>query len=427
MMSDKWERVRLGDYIKVKHGFAFKGEFIDTKINNNILVTPGNFNIGGGFKSDKFKYYFGEIPKEYILKPNDVIVTMTDLSKAGDTLGYSALVPNNDKKLYLHNQRIGLIQFKNENIYKLFLYWRLRNYDYQKSIVASATGTTVKHTSPTKIENFVLNLPPLETQEKIANILSSLDDKIENNKKTAEKLEEISQTLFNRWFVEFNFPDENGLPYKDNGGEMVESELGLVPKGWEVRSLEDISYIQNGYAFKSSDYVDFGCNMIRTTNIEDSGFVNNNDLINLPFEFLDSDKYRQFNFENLDTVLVMVGASIGKIGLITEINIPSLQNQNMWRFRSKDINISNVYIHYTVKLLNNKFQNWSNWSARQFFRKSVFSEAKILKSSEIILQNFSTIIEPKFNYLSKLQLEIEQLKNLRENLLPKLMSGEIEV
>ncbi|MCT8778519.1 restriction endonuclease subunit S, partial [Glaesserella parasuis] len=100
---------KLGDFINVKHGFAFKGEFITTKVNNNCLVTPGNFAIGGGFKSDKFKFYTGEIPREYILEENDLIVTMTDLSKEADTLGYSALVPKIENKIMLHNQRIGLI------------------------------------------------------------------------------------------------------------------------------------------------------------------------------------------------------------------------------------------------------------------------------------------------------------------------------
>ncbi len=83
-----WREVKLGDFIKVKHGFAFKGEYFSELENENILLTPGNFKIGGGFKLDKFKYYHSSVPSDYILGDGDIIITMTDLSKEGDTLGY---------------------------------------------------------------------------------------------------------------------------------------------------------------------------------------------------------------------------------------------------------------------------------------------------------------------------------------------------
>ena len=108
MSSEEWKKCKIGDVVDIKHGFAFKGEFFSDEPTNNILLTPGNFRIGGGFKADKFKYYNSDFPKEYILKPNDIIVTMTDLSKDGDTLGYSAIVPDYGQKILLHNQRLGL-------------------------------------------------------------------------------------------------------------------------------------------------------------------------------------------------------------------------------------------------------------------------------------------------------------------------------
>lgn len=86
-MAD-WKEYKLGDLIDVKHGFAFKGEFISSEPTNNILVTPGNFHIGGGFKTSKFKYYKGDYPANYILNAGDVVITMTDLSQEGDTLGF---------------------------------------------------------------------------------------------------------------------------------------------------------------------------------------------------------------------------------------------------------------------------------------------------------------------------------------------------
>lgn len=87
----EWKEYKLGDFIEVKHRFAFSGVFISDIPTDNILVTLGNFNIGGGFKHQKFKYYNGDYSKSYILKEGDVVVTMTDLSQETDTLGYLIL------------------------------------------------------------------------------------------------------------------------------------------------------------------------------------------------------------------------------------------------------------------------------------------------------------------------------------------------
>lgn len=170
----------LGDYISVKHGYAFKGDFISTANNGIVLVTPGNFAIGGGFKENKCKYFTGDYPEEYVLKPNDLIVTMTDLSKNGDTLGYGALVPDT-LRIYLHNQRIGLVQIESDEISKDYLYWFMRTRKYQKKIVATASGSTVKHTSPSRICEIEIELPSLEEQNKIAYVLNNIENKIYEN------------------------------------------------------------------------------------------------------------------------------------------------------------------------------------------------------------------------------------------------------
>ncbi|MHB1922145.1 MAG: restriction endonuclease subunit S [Chitinophagaceae bacterium] len=106
----EWKEYKLGDLIEVKHGFAFSGSGITDEPTKNILVKPGNFHIGGGFKNSKFKYFNSDFPKDYILNEDDVVVTMTDLSKDTDTLGYSAKIPKHNGIKYLHNQRIGLVQ-----------------------------------------------------------------------------------------------------------------------------------------------------------------------------------------------------------------------------------------------------------------------------------------------------------------------------
>ena len=178
----------LRDYIKIKHGFAFKGDHISTDDNGTVLVTPGNFSIGGGFKEEKCKFFDGEYPADYVLKPDDLIVTMTDLSKSIDTLGYSALVPDSERT-YLHNQRIGLVQIiDSSSLDKHFLYWFMRTSHYQKTIAATSSGSTVHHTSPDRIMDVEIELPELEKQRSVAVFLDSIELKINTNKEINKNL-----------------------------------------------------------------------------------------------------------------------------------------------------------------------------------------------------------------------------------------------
>ena len=158
-IPEGWEDITLNQVMNIKHGFAFKGEYITTTESDNILLTPGNFNIGGGFKGKSFKYYVGNIPQDYIFKTGDIMVTMTDLSKATDTLGYPALIPLLKDKALLHNQRLGKIELFEGYNYKYFFYWLMRETKYRNNVVGSSTGTTVKHTSPTKILDFEFAFP----------------------------------------------------------------------------------------------------------------------------------------------------------------------------------------------------------------------------------------------------------------------------
>lgn len=220
-------KCKLGDYIRIKHGFAFKGEYITAENNGVVLVTPGNFEIGGGFKEDKCKFFNGDYPKEYVLSPYDLIVTMTDLSKQGDTLGYSALVPKTNR-VYLHNQRIGLVDVYNPKADKMFIYWLMRTQKYQKTIVATSSGSTVKHTSPSRIYDVEVDLPPIDVQKKIAAILSALDEKIAINRAINDNLQQQAKAIFSKEFL----------------------TLETLPIGWERASLIDIADYLNGLAMQ---------------------------------------------------------------------------------------------------------------------------------------------------------------------------------
>ncbi|MBB5887150.1 restriction endonuclease subunit S [Lactovum miscens] len=296
----------------------------------------------------------------------------------------------------------------NSKIYSKFLYYVLANDNFFNYDTATSKGTKMPRGDKTAIMKYEVPDYPFEIQRKIAKTLSALDEKIENNKKINHHLADIAQAIFNSWFVD----------YEPFGRDL--------PSDWEEIDFDEISTVQNGYAFKSKDYVAEGTRMIRTTNFE-NGYVNNNDLIMLPEEFYEDTKYRNFVFRKFDTVLVMVGASVGKISLVTELNIPSLQNQNMWCFRSIRPEVPESFIHFHVKNINNKVRGWSSGSARDFYRKDIFKKAKITLPTPAVLDEFSKLTMPIFEKINNNILENDKLVKTRDSLLPKLMSGEVSV
>ncbi len=252
-MSSEWPTTTLGDLITVKHGFAFKGEFFVDTPTAHQLTTPGNFAVGGGFQVGKGKHYNGPIPNDFVLKRNALVVTMTDLSKAADTLGFGAVVPDTEGTIWLHNQRVGLVTVKDPlQTSAAFLHYLMRGPNYRHQVVSTATGSTVKHTSPDRICAFKFALPPLRVQTAVGAILTNIDDRIALLRETNATLEAIAQALFKSWFVDFDpvrakqegrapegMSEATAALFPD---QFEESELGLVPRGWKVGVLRDIAH-----------------------------------------------------------------------------------------------------------------------------------------------------------------------------------------
>lgn len=257
----EWLPVVLGDLIEVRHGYAFPGENIREQPPGDILLTPGNFAVGGGFKGDKFKYFDGLVPAEYVLEEGDLIVTMTDLSKESDTLGFPALVPGGFGPRYLHNQRLGKVVVKNgARIDKRFLFHLLKTSAYRHEILASATGTTVKHTSPSRILAYKTTIPDLKTQQAIAHVLGSLDDRLQLNRRMNETLEAMARALFKDWFVDFG-PVRAKMEGRQPPG--LSPEIAALfpdkldregkPEGWAFGVLQDLLILQRGFDLPASD------------------------------------------------------------------------------------------------------------------------------------------------------------------------------
>ncbi len=412
----EWKKYKLGNLINVKHGFAFKGEFFSDQPTQDILLTPGNFKIGGGFKADKFKYYNGDYPADYILKEGDILITMTDLSKAGDTLGYSAKIPKHSGIKYLHNQRLGLVQFKSDEIDPDFLYWVLRTKPYQFYIVGSATGSTVKHTSPTRICSYEFQAPKdIEEQRQIAQILTSLDDKIELNLQMNQTLEAMAQAVFKEWFVDFKFPGFDG--------EMVNG----LPKGWRIGSLSEIMYVQNGYAFRSNDFIDEGENgILKIKNISNKVV----DIVNMQFipSEIAMNIDKRFKVESGDLLIAMTGAEVGKVGMVPNTEKNLWLNQRVGSFKEK-VKYSKWFCY--LILSTNEYQNIllsaASGSAQPNISGSQIERTEIILPTVDLIEEFGSIVNSLFEKILENYSFNQSLTQTRDTLLPKLMRGQISL
>ena len=270
-------------------------------------------------------------------------------------------------------------------------------------------------------------IPPLKEQKIIAKILSDLDEKIEISKNMNEILEELGQTLFKRWFVDFEFPDEKGKPYRSSSGEMIESELGEIPKGWEIGCLGDILYNQQGFAFKGKDLLDFGdYPVIKIRNIskgvvdiENTQFINENVAKKTDEKFLISSG---------SILIAMTGAKVAKVGLVENTNLKLWLNQRVGMFKNrKKGGVNYAYSMLSIETNRDFLRGTAYGSAQANISSSDIENVEIITPPENILNYFNRLIERSIYKKAENLSTINSLKKIRDLLLPKLMSGKIRV
>jgi type I restriction enzyme, S subunit len=426
----EWREFKLDNLIKIKHGYAFKGEYFSDEVTTDILVTPGNFLIGGGFKHDKLKYYKGPILKDYVLKKNDFIVTMTDLSKKADTLGFSARVPEIENCTFLHNQRIGLLQLKEINFDLSFIYWLMRTEEYQRFVAGSATGSTVKHTSPTKICEYKFIAPiDINIQKRIASILSAYDDFIENNLRRIKLLEELAQRTYEEWFVKFII----------NGKQLGVRENGL-PDGWEKKTLGKLIGYEIGGGWgeeEISNEFDTPGYVIRGTDFNNltKGSINN-----VPYRFHKKSNMFSRKIEDGDILFEVSGGSsfegVAKTALVTKELLNQFDCDVMCASFCKLVRPSSElyskFLFQTFRFFR-KVKTTEIWEIRSASNIVNYNWTAFLKFQTVkvpdtkTLQAFNNLANPIYSEIYLLANQNRLLKESRDILLPRLMSGQIEV
>jgi type I restriction enzyme S subunit len=395
--------------LEIKHGYAFLGEHF-ASTGTHIVLTPGSFYEEGGFKQkgDKEKWYNGPVPADYVLSEGDLIIAMTE--QAEGLLGSSAIIPRGG--LYLHNQRLGLVQIRDKKqTDSKFVYYLFNTKPVRQQIRASASGVKIRHTAPSRIGEVKVSIPLLLVQQRIAEILSAYDELIENNQRRIRILEEMAHTLYRKWFVLFRFPGHEKT-------KLVSSPLGNIPQGWEVKAAPECIFINPRVSMPRNGEKPF---------VPMTSLANDSMLI--------SDiKSRSGNsgakFQNGDTLFARITPCLenGKTAFVQFLDNPQAVAFGSTEFivlRSRTLTPEFVYcVSRSDEFRNVAIKSMGGATGRQRVQEKCFDNFLIAQPPTELLDRCTEIVAPSFRLIRSLHLQNQNLRHTRDLLLPRLLSGE---
>lgn len=400
----EWKEVRLGDVCNIITGFPFPGKKYSKE---GVRVVRGdNVTIGNlRWDTEKDKRWNEPFDKTeyYSLQANDIVIGM-DGSRVGKN---KARIKEEDLPLLLA-QRVACVRH-NELAEQDYLYYNIFSKKFIDYVNSIHTGSAIPHISQKQIEDYKILLPNLETQRRIASILSSLDRKIELNNKINADLEEMAQAIFKNWFVDFE-------PFKD--GKFVDSELGMIPEGWKVGTLTEIASYMNGLAMQKYP----------PENIEDSLPVLKIKELGQGFCGTDSDRCScnikdECKIHNGDVIFSWSGTLLVDVWCGGDCGL----NQHLFKVTSNDY--PKWFYYYWTKHHLQEFIHIAKDKAVTMghIKRGHLEEALVAIPDNDSMEKAHELFEPILSKMISLRLENSRLSLLRDTLLPRLMSGEIEI
>ena len=333
----------------------------------------------------------------------------------------------------IHRVTTHIVDFavKNMGIFKmggdadksLWMYYWLQSPIAQEYIQSRITGSTQGYLTLGNLRDFPVCVPPLEEQRRIAGILGAIDDKIENNRRINTYLELQAQALYKQWFVDFEFPNEEGKPYKSSGGKMVDSELGPIPEGWSVGKLEDIGDIIGGGTPSKAVAEYYTKNGIAWITPKDLSVSHSK------FTAKGETDITELGYKNSSAKIMPRGSvlfsSRAPIGYISIAKNDICTNQG---FKSVVPNNGcTAFVYYFLLSNTENIESKATGSTFKEASGALMKSLDLVIPSDDILEKFEKIMSPIFESQEKFEVENETLATLRDTLLPKLMSGELKV
>ena len=406
----EWKEVRLGDVCSIQRGASPRPiqKFISKEGMPWVKIADAT-GISSRYISSTSEYIIKEgISKSRIVHPGDLIVSNSATPGLPKFMAIEACV--HDGWLIIRDL---------DGIDKVFLYYVFIN--IRRRLSNQANGSVFMNLKTDIVKDFVIKLPMLDDQRRIASILSSLDRKIELNNKINADLEEMAQAIFKNWFVDFE-------PFKD--GKFVDSELGMIPEGWKVGKITDIGCLITDYVSNGS-FASLKQNVHLYETKEYAQFIRNTDLKTNTFSvYVDKHSYDFLSKSTLygNEIIISNVGDVGSVHLCPKLDIPMTLGNNIIMLRPNEKEY-NYFLYLWFKYFSGQglIQGIKGGSAQPKFNKTDFKNLPLLIPSFEIIERSYWIFESMFSILSSNVKENSHLSTLRDTLLPRLMSGELEV
>ena len=419
------KKSRLGELIEVTRGASLSGEYYSTK-GEYIRLTCGNFDYHNNcFKENTSKdnlFYTGEFREEFLLEKGDIITPLTE--QAIGLLGTTARIPKSGK--YIQSQDIALVKCKVGKIDPTFCYYLISSRLVRNQLSVAAQQTKIRHTSPDKIKACTVWIPELDDQKAIGRLLASLDEKIQLNKRINDNLEAMAKQLYDYWFVQFDFPNEDGKPYKSSGGSMVWNERlkREIPVSWQVENLIDFAEIKNGATPSTTDDANYGGNIVWITpkdlSDQQSKFVYQGER-NITKQGFDS-----CSTSMLPTNSVLM-SSRAPIGLVSIAKHEVCTNQGFKSFIPKNIENS-IYLYYYIKHHIKQIEQLGTGTTfKEVSREDLCKFPILVVGANEAYKQWIELQDKIANKQFVLKKEIAALTKQRDELLLLLMNGQASV
>ena len=418
------KKYKLGELIEVTRGASLCGYFYAAS-GKYIRLTCGNFDYRNNcFKENTSKdnlFYTGELKEEFLLKKGDLITPLTE--QAIGLLGSTAWIPESGK--YIQSQDIAKITCKEELLDKRFAYYLISSDMVKRQLSAAAQQTKIRHTSPDKIKDCTIWLPPLPEQKKIGQLLSDIDRKIALNRAINDKLEAMAKQLYDYWFVQFDFPDANGKPYKSSGGKMVWNEKlkREIPALWEAKLVDDIAEVFNGATPSTTDGQNYGGDIV---------WITPKDLSDQKHKFVyyGERNISQTGYDSCSTHLLPINtilmSSRAPIGLLAIAKTELCTNQGFKSFVPKKDSMA-AYLYYYLQIHIKQIEQLGTGTTFKEVSREDVLKFPILKPNDEILDLWEEKVTMVNDRQLELQKENENLIKQRDELLPLLMNGQVKV
>ena len=408
------EKYKLGDVIDVTRGTSLKGAFYATE-GKYIRLTCGNFDYRNNcFKLNNSKddlFYQGEFRDEFLLEKGDLITPLTE--QAIGLLGSTAWIPESGK--YIQSQDIAKIICNEELINKAFAYYLISSNMVKQQLAAAAQQTKIRHTSPDKIEDCTVWLPSLAEQKRIGQLLFDIDRKIELNRAINHNLEAMAKQLYDYWFVQFDFPDENGRPYKSSGGKMVWNEKlkREIPDGWDIANIFDELSVQYGFPFSTELFTETpaGIPIVRIRDILENSYS----------AYSSEEVEERYKLQKQDLLIGMDGNFHMNYWHINGAYL----NQRCVRLRAKTgSKVSVVQAKYDIEPYIKAKELMAKGSTVGHLSDKDLKELFVLVSPK---EEFRKTFDDLLAKIIESRCTITDLTKLRDELLPLLMNGQVSV